>query len=156
MGLLDGHRAVVTGGASGIGAQTARRMTEEGARVALLDLNGDGAETLAKEAVEICDAIGDRFTLPFAFSGLAAIATARGQSERAATLVGAAESIMEANNMAWPPDERPHYERMLAELPAAMGTDAFEQARASGRSMSTEAAVDRALGGAITPEQARP
>jgi NAD(P)-dependent dehydrogenase (short-subunit alcohol dehydrogenase family) len=49
MGLLDGHRAVVTGGASGIGAQTARRMTEEGARVALLDINGDGAETLAKE-----------------------------------------------------------------------------------------------------------
>jgi len=49
MGLLDGHRAIVTGGASGIGAATARRMTEEGARVAILDVNGDGAEALAKE-----------------------------------------------------------------------------------------------------------
>src|SRR5437762_13943138 len=49
MALLDGHRAVVTGGASGIGAQTARRMTDEGARVAILDANGDGAEMLAKE-----------------------------------------------------------------------------------------------------------
>jgi len=41
MGLLDGHRAVVTGGGSGIGAQTCRRMAAEGAQVAILDLNGD-------------------------------------------------------------------------------------------------------------------
>ena len=49
MGLLDGHRAIVTGGASGIGAATSRAMTEQGARVAVFDINGDGAETLAKE-----------------------------------------------------------------------------------------------------------
>ena len=49
MGLLDGTRAVVTGGASGIGAATVRRMAEEGARVAVVDLDGDGAERLAKE-----------------------------------------------------------------------------------------------------------
>ena len=49
MGLLDGHRAIVTGGASGIGAATCKRMTDEGARVAILDVNGDGAEMLAKE-----------------------------------------------------------------------------------------------------------
>jgi NAD(P)-dependent dehydrogenase (short-subunit alcohol dehydrogenase family) len=49
MGLLDGHRAIVTGGASGIGAATCRRMTDEGARVAIFDINGDGAEVLAKE-----------------------------------------------------------------------------------------------------------
>jgi NAD(P)-dependent dehydrogenase (short-subunit alcohol dehydrogenase family) len=49
MGLLEGQRAIVTGGASGIGAATSRLMTEEGARVAIFDINGDGAETLAKE-----------------------------------------------------------------------------------------------------------
>jgi len=49
MGLLDGQRAIVTGGASGIGAATARLMTAEGARVAVFDINGDGAELLAKE-----------------------------------------------------------------------------------------------------------
>jgi meso-butanediol dehydrogenase/(S,S)-butanediol dehydrogenase/diacetyl reductase len=49
MGLLDGQRAVVTGGASGIGAATCRRMTDEGARVAIVDLDGDAAEALAKE-----------------------------------------------------------------------------------------------------------
>jgi NAD(P)-dependent dehydrogenase (short-subunit alcohol dehydrogenase family) len=49
MGLLEGQRAIVTGGASGIGAATATRMAQEGARVAIFDINGDGAEILAKE-----------------------------------------------------------------------------------------------------------
>jgi meso-butanediol dehydrogenase/(S,S)-butanediol dehydrogenase/diacetyl reductase len=49
MGLLEGQRAIVTGGASGIGAATVRRMTDEGARVAIFDINGDAAELLAKE-----------------------------------------------------------------------------------------------------------
>jgi 2-hydroxycyclohexanecarboxyl-CoA dehydrogenase len=49
MGLLEGAKAIVTGGGSGIGRATARRMTEEGARVAVLDLDGDAAEAVAKE-----------------------------------------------------------------------------------------------------------
>ena len=49
MGLLDGRCAVITGGGSGIGAATGRRMAEEGAQVAVLDLDGDAAETVAKE-----------------------------------------------------------------------------------------------------------
>jgi hypothetical protein len=77
---------------------------------------------------------------------LAAIATDRREFERAATLVGAAESMMEAQGMAWPPDERPHYERMLAVLPEAMGTAEFDRARAAGGSMTSSEAVDFALG----------
>jgi NAD(P)-dependent dehydrogenase (short-subunit alcohol dehydrogenase family) len=49
MGLLNGHRAVVTGGGSGIGAQTCRRMAAEGAQVAVLDLNAENADAVAKE-----------------------------------------------------------------------------------------------------------
>jgi len=49
MGLLDGQRAVVTGGASGIGRATARRMAEEGAAVAVIDLNADAAREVAKD-----------------------------------------------------------------------------------------------------------
>jgi NAD(P)-dependent dehydrogenase (short-subunit alcohol dehydrogenase family) len=41
--------AVVTGGASGIGRAMARRFAEEGARVAVADLNGPGAEAVAAE-----------------------------------------------------------------------------------------------------------
>ncbi len=49
MGLLEGKRAVVTGGGSGIGRATCRRMAEEGARVAVFDIDGDSASTTAKE-----------------------------------------------------------------------------------------------------------
>jgi NAD(P)-dependent dehydrogenase (short-subunit alcohol dehydrogenase family) len=47
MGLLDGQRAFVTGGASGIGAATCRRMTAEGARVAVVDVDGERAAEVA-------------------------------------------------------------------------------------------------------------
>ena len=107
----------------------------------------DAAEALAREALEIEQRTGDQFTTPFAISGLASIATERGESERAATLVGAAEAIMEAQQMAWPPDERPHYERLLADLPEMMGIAEFARARASGRSMATKDAVAFALRG---------
>jgi len=107
--------------------------------------NLDEAEALAREALEIGRRICDEFTKPFAMSGLAAIATERGEFERAAILVGAAEKIMETQNMAWPPDERPHYERMLADLPEAMGSDGFAEARSRGRSMTASEAVEFAV-----------
>ena len=79
--------------------------------------NLDAAESLAREALEIGQRIGDEFTRPFAISGLASIATERREFERAATLVGAAEAIMEAQHMAWPPDELPAL-RTIAGEPA--------------------------------------
>jgi NAD(P)-dependent dehydrogenase (short-subunit alcohol dehydrogenase family) len=49
MGLLDGHRAIVTGGASGIGRATCHTFAEQGARVAVLDIDAKGADTVASE-----------------------------------------------------------------------------------------------------------
>ena len=49
MGLLEGKRAIVTGGGSGIGRAACRRMAEEGARVAVFDVNGEAADAVAAE-----------------------------------------------------------------------------------------------------------
>ena len=41
---IHGQAALVTGGASGLGAPTARELARRGAKVAVLDRNGDGAQ----------------------------------------------------------------------------------------------------------------
>jgi 2-keto-3-deoxy-L-fuconate dehydrogenase len=46
---LDGKVALVTGGASGIGAETCRELTRGGASVIIADLNVSAAQTLAAE-----------------------------------------------------------------------------------------------------------
>jgi rhamnulose-1-phosphate aldolase/alcohol dehydrogenase len=46
---LEGHIAVVTGGASGIGRAAAKRLASEGAHVAVLDINIDRAIETARE-----------------------------------------------------------------------------------------------------------
>jgi NAD(P)-dependent dehydrogenase (short-subunit alcohol dehydrogenase family) len=46
---LKDQAAIVTGGASGLGAATARRLAKEGAKVAVCDINANLAETVAAE-----------------------------------------------------------------------------------------------------------
>lgn len=49
---LEGKRAIVTGAASGFGLGIARRFAKEGARMAIVDINSDGAEAAAEEIGE--------------------------------------------------------------------------------------------------------
>jgi 2-hydroxycyclohexanecarboxyl-CoA dehydrogenase len=75
---LERRTALVTGGASGIGAATASRLAAEGARVAIGDIDGEGARALAAELggvaceMDVTDAASVR-------SGVAAASEALGE-----------------------------------------------------------------------------
>ena len=83
---LKDQAAIVTGGASGLGAATARRLAAAGARVAVLDLNLKLAETVAAEigGVAIACDVSD------AAHGEAAIAAAADAHGPARVLVNCA------------------------------------------------------------------
>jgi NAD(P)-dependent dehydrogenase (short-subunit alcohol dehydrogenase family) len=82
----EGHAALVTGGGSGLGAATAARLAEAGAKVALLDVNIDAMQAVAAKtgalAVE-CDVTN-------ADSASGAVAKARAQHGAARILVNCA------------------------------------------------------------------
>ena len=61
-GSLEGKVAIITGGASGIGAATARRFASRGARLMLADLNGEGLSAVAKEIGGDSDSVATRIT----------------------------------------------------------------------------------------------
>lgn len=68
-GRLDGRRALVTGGAQGIGAAIVRAFVAAGAKVVIADLDAASANALAKEtgaiavALDVADAAGVRATM---------------------------------------------------------------------------------------------
>jgi NAD(P)-dependent dehydrogenase (short-subunit alcohol dehydrogenase family) len=62
-GRFDGQVALVTGGASGIGRASAERLADEGARLVIVDTDGDDAQhvanTLPTEAIAFCADVSD-------------------------------------------------------------------------------------------------
>jgi NAD(P)-dependent dehydrogenase (short-subunit alcohol dehydrogenase family) len=83
---IKGHAAIVTGGASGLGAACAVMLAQAGAKVTCMDVNVEGARTVAKDigghAVR-CDVTN-------AEQSAAALADARGQYGPARILINCA------------------------------------------------------------------
>jgi len=80
---LQGQVALVSGGASGLGAQTARRLAGGGARVAILDLN----EKLAREVAAEIGGIAVACDVADAASAESAVALAKSELGAARVLV---------------------------------------------------------------------
>ena len=70
---LAGRAAIVTGGGSGIGAECARTLAAQGMKVAVMDVNMDGARAVADE----CGGIAIECDVTSADSAEAAVAAAR-------------------------------------------------------------------------------
>lgn len=90
---FEGRVAIVTGGASGMGAATARRLAAGGADVLVLDRNGDLAATVAAE-ISGTPIVGDISDSAFCN---AAVATAVGHHGGLDVVVNAAGVIVRAS-----------------------------------------------------------
>jgi tetratricopeptide (TPR) repeat protein len=103
------------------------------------------AEALSREALRIVQARGDAMAIPWIINGLAAVTAANGELERAATLNGMAQAMLERAGGEWPPDEREQYEGTLAAIEVGLAPDAIERARSAGAAMSAEDGIEFAL-----------
>jgi NAD(P)-dependent dehydrogenase (short-subunit alcohol dehydrogenase family) len=83
---VKGHAAIVTGGGSGLGAGTAKALAAAGAKVALLDVNMDGADKVAKEI----GGIAIKCDVSSAADGEKAVAAAREKHGAARVLINCA------------------------------------------------------------------
>src|SRR5262245_27953508 len=81
-----GHAAIVTGAASGLGAETAAQLAKTGAKVACLDVNIDGA----KETASRIGGVAVQCDVTSADGAVAALKAARDQHGPARILVNCA------------------------------------------------------------------
>jgi NAD(P)-dependent dehydrogenase (short-subunit alcohol dehydrogenase family) len=111
MGRLDSKVAVITGGANGLGEAIATRMAEEGALVAVLDIDQAGGErvagALAGAMFHACDVTSEQDVS-------AALAAVRAQHGRIGILV---------NNAGVEGANKPTHELPLAEWERVMGVN---------------------------------
>ena len=104
------------------------------------------AEALSRAALRIVSDRGDQLAIPWVLNGLAAVTAAKGDHERAATLLGMAEAFLERAGGEWPPDERQQHAGTVVVLSDALEPTALTRARERGAAMTTGEGVAYALG----------
>jgi tetratricopeptide (TPR) repeat protein len=110
----------------------------------------DAAEGFHRESLLLARGLVDELPLALALEGLACVAAARQQPERAAVLLGAAESIRKRAGTPIPQQERVDVDRATDAAVTALGPEAFTGMHERGRRMSIDEAAGSALsGGAV-------
>jgi non-specific serine/threonine protein kinase len=122
---------------------------------------GDHAGSAARfaESLPLWQEMGNRENQAEWLAGVAALAAARGEAERAARLFGAAEALRDTLAHAFTLPERAAFERGADAARVALGPSAFAAAEASGKALSHEQALaeaSRFLSSVMSPVPALP
>ena len=107
--------------------------------------NIEAARDHLREALELFAQTSDALSISMAFTGFALVATDDGLHERAARLVGASARIRDDVGGGIPPELIGRWGDPENDAKTALGTDAYEVARAAGYAMGLETAVAYAL-----------
>jgi predicted ATPase/DNA-binding SARP family transcriptional activator len=107
----------------------------------------DAAEVFHREGLHLAGDLPGKLPLAFVLEGLARVAAARQQQEKAAVLLGAAESVRTQAGTDLPAQERADVERATDAVVSALGRDAFTAMMERGRRMSLHEVVAYGLHG---------
>jgi predicted ATPase/DNA-binding CsgD family transcriptional regulator len=100
-----------------------------------------GSAALHAEALAVRWEVGDRRGIAEGLEGVAKLAAKRGNADRAARLLGAAEGLRESIAAPLPERDRPDYDRLVSATRTAIGRDAYAAAVAAGRTTALQEIV---------------
>jgi non-specific serine/threonine protein kinase len=115
------------------------------AMIARLSGDYEQSATLYRAAILPLRELREGWIMSRALDGMAAVSAARDRHVVAAQLLGAAESLRDSVGTPIIAALRPDHARIVAEVEAALGSDALSAAWAEGRTLSYEEAVALAL-----------
>ena len=103
------------------------------------------AATRFREGLEDARKIGYREIIAYCLEGLGEVAAVLEDPQRASRLIGASEGLFDEIGVPIQDNEGERYAHTVEELRELLGEAAFEAARAEGRAMPMEVAIDYAL-----------
>jgi tetratricopeptide (TPR) repeat protein len=106
----------------------------------------DAAYTLYSHSLTLRREMEDRWGISDSLRKLGTIACLKGNWAEAVLLFGAAEALLEAIGSSLPPSDRDDYEAHCVAARQALGDAAFSAGWEEGRTVTTEAAINAALG----------
>jgi predicted ATPase/class 3 adenylate cyclase len=107
----------------------------------------DEAEAIYRETIRAWERTGNRGAIAHQLEAFGFVAIGRGDHQRAATLLGAAEALRKESGTHMIPPEREIYARELERLRSSAAPAVIDPAWAAGRELDTPRAIAFALGG---------